>query len=995
MYETVMGLWQMVPPGVQNYVISLVATLTPGAFSKREKDEFEPLFNKALREGYRHFTVALGPEFYGFVPKLLDVKAVRDFFIDTLWKVGKANKGKDLKKIIYEQQIPVDRSDLEDLDFDKPVGAFLDGFQYQAEKNDRLIAYMSRIQVKDISISCLKIEEDVSMISKNTEKLVELKKNELDLVLPKPPDLKALNKDYFRYIREKLGRLSTKGFTSKALSIPLTEIYTRLDFSEEQPKESPDVLEEDLLAEQAFSEIRSQKKASVLFSDIMASPYSVVTGGPGSGKSTFLKYLALAFADGAQKQRLGMEQNMMPVYFPVSAYAGAYEKTAEPGYPIWKFLADFFIGEALSDMTNLFDEASEAGRAIFLIDGLDEVRDEGQRKRMIDRIHSFILSRNRPGNRFIITCRTASYTESARFDSIEGQEFSVFKVQPFGIPRIEDFLLKYYRFYHRDVLEEVTAFEAGALKSREKMMGIIRKDQNILSIATNPLMLFILSMVEHKVGELPRSRAGLYSECLKMFAGRWEMLRNEYADSRKDLRLGGRINMDFIIEYLGLIAKDMHESAERTIEYPELKKRLADRFESRNKDPLKSKQEADAFIGIMKEQSGLIREVSPALYGFSHQTFKEYLTAKWLAENSRNLAEDLGGSIFEPEWLEVVRLAFAELRKPKAEDFIKALLEMKKSSFEKLIIAGKCVIDAGREKIPDDLYETMYEAIKSEVFGDRVPTERAPLAEVLGWLGDDRKLEEWVTVTAGTYRFKRGDQKISKFQMGKYPVHNGWFRLFVENGGYESPEFWSKEGQKWLKYDQVIHPKYWHDKDWTCPSSPVVGVCWYEADAFCRWLTQTRKDGYAYSLPDEDQWEAAAAGFENREYPWGKWEEGRCNTSESNIDKTSAVGIFAKGDTPEGISDLAGNVWEWTMSDYHSQKPLTDFRFDVDLQKLLDDEKFDELRSKLKEKDRQLPLLRGGSWDNNRYNARCAYRNRSDPDNRYINMGFRCVRTLI
>ncbi|RZB36775.1 MAG: hypothetical protein SRB2_01854 [Desulfobacteraceae bacterium Eth-SRB2] len=987
MYETVKGLWQMVPDSIQDYVMSINANLTTGAFSKREKDEFEPLFNQALREGYRYFTVAFGPGSYGFVPQLLDVKVVRDFFIDILWKDGEGKTGEDLKKIIIKKQIPLDRPDLEDLDFDKAIRAFLDGFQHQARKNDRLSAFMSRIQVKEISISCLKIEKDVSSIKKDIKEFVKLQKS-------KPPDIEALKNIYYRYIHEKLGRLSTKGFTSKALSIPLTEIYIRLDFSEEQPEESPDVLEEDLLVEKAFSEIRSQKKESDLFSDMMASPYSVVPGGPGSGKSTFLKYLALAFADGAQKQRLGMEQNLMPVYFPISAYAGAYEKTAKPDYPIWKFLTDFFIGEELTDMTDLFDKASEDGRAIFLIDGLDEVRDEWQRKRMIDRIRSFILSRNRPGNRFIITCRTASYKESARFDSIEGQEFSVFKVQPFGIPRIEDFLLKYYRFYHRDVLEEVTAFEAGALKSREKMMGIIRKDQNILSIATNPLMLFILSMVEQKVGELPRSRAGLYSECLKMFAGRWEMLRNEYADTRKDLRLGGLINMDFIIEYLGPIAKDMHDSAARTIEYPDLKKRLADRFESRNKDPLKSKQEADAFIGIMKEQSGLIREVSPALYGFSHQTFKEYLTAKWLAENSRNLAEDLGGSIFEPEWLEVVRLAFAELRKPEAEDFIKALLEMKKSSFEKLIISGKCVIDAGREKIPDDLYETMYEAIKSEVFKEGVSTERAPLAEVLGWLGDDRKLEEWVTVAAGIYRFERGDQEISKFQMGKYPVHNGWFRLFAENGGYECAEFWSEEGQKWLEYTHVTHPMYWHDKDLTCPSSPVIGVCWYEADAFCRWLTQTRKDGYAYILPDENQWEAAAAGFENREYPWGNWKEDACNIYDSKIRKTSLVGIFTKGDTPEGISDLAGNVWEWTKTDNHSKKPLTDFRFDVDLQKLLDDKKFDELRPKLKEKDPQLPMLRGGSWYNDRYGARCASRGMDDPYSRNDLVGFRCVRTL-
>ena len=73
----------------------------------------------------------------------------------------------------------------------------------------------------------------------------------------------------------------------------------------------------------------------------------------------------------------------------------------------------------------------------------------------------------------------------------------------------------------------------------------------------------------------------------------------------------------------------------------------------------------------------------------------------------------------------------------------------------------------------------------------------------------------------------------------------------------------------------------WHERSWTCPNAPVVGVCWYEADAFCRWLTMTCDDGFTYRLPDEKEWEAAAAGFEKREYPWGKWAEDRCNTRES------------------------------------------------------------------------------------------------------------------
>lgn len=230
--------------------------------------------------------------------------------------------------------------------------------------------------------------------------------------------------------------------------------------------------------------------------------------------------------------------------------------------------------------------------------------------------------------------------------------------------------------------------------------------------------------------------------------------------------------------------------------------------------------------------------------------------------------------------------------------------------------------------------------------------------------------------------------------MAKYPVTNQWFDKFVEDDGYKRPEYWSEQGKRWLDYTKAEHPRFWRERRSDCPNSPVVGVCWYEADAFCRWLTVERDDGHMYGFPDANQWEAAAAGFEKRKYPWGNdWDAGKCNTGESKIEKTSPVGIFTQGDTPDGISELAGNVWEWTRTDYHSEQELTDFRFDEAMQELFDDKNWEELSSMLREKDRQLPMLRGGSWIDDREVARCAYRDLDDPVSRFHYVGFRCVRT--
>ena len=105
------------------------------------------------------------------------------------------------------------------------------------------------------------------------------------------------------------------------------------------------------------------------------------------------------------------------------------------------------------------------------------------------------------------------------------------------------------------------------------------------------------------------------------------------------------------------------------------------------------------------------------------------------------------------------------------------------------------------------------------------------------------------------------------------------------------------------------------------------------------------------------------------------------------------MGIFNNGATPGGICDFSGNVWEWTCSNYHTGKVRDDFDFDPELQKLLDEDKTDEFYNKLEEKDRQLPVLRGGSWYDDRDVARCAYRDGFNPDLRLSGLGFRCART--
>lgn len=252
---------------------------------------------------------------------------------------------------------------------------------------------------------------------------------------------------------------------------------------------------------------------------------------------------------------------------------------------------------------------------------------------------------------------------------------------------------------------------------------------------------------------------------------------------------------------------------------------------------------------------------------------------------------------------------------------------------------------------------------------------------------------EYILIPGGEYKYSVTKQKVKVPDMyfAKYPVTNRLYRRFIagmEQGAWaeltraqfaESLSIKAKEtagfaeylGEDPTQWASKLRSNHDDDKCFNDDEQPVVGVTWFAATAYCHWLNelqgargQKAEGETAFRLPTEVEWEWAASGG-TREYPWGKDDpdDKRANYGE-NVGQTTPVGSYPDGATPEGLMDMAGNVWEWNEN-------------------LFDPEKYKVARG-----------LRGGSWGGGAGLLPCAIRGRGYPDDGYDDVGFRVVRAL-
>ncbi|MBW4443815.1 MAG: NACHT domain-containing NTPase [Plectolyngbya sp. WJT66-NPBG17] len=369
----------------------------------------------------------------------------------------------------------------------------------------------------------------------------------------------------------------------------------------------------------------------------------IVLGRPGTGKTTFLKFLAVSCMKG------DFFADQVPMFAVLKDFA---EDEKQPN--LIEFIQPFLSSNKIKDLL-------QQGRGLILLDGLDEVREEYS-KRVIKEIQN--LLNVHCDNQFVITCRIATKNyASERF-----QSFTEVEVANFDKRQIETFAHKWFK----------SKSQSEATIATEEFLSKLAGSSRIAQLATTPLLLTLLCLVFFKKRELPEKTSELYEQAKELLLNEWD----ERREIKRDVEYR-RLSVKKQKNLLSQIALSTFEGQNYSFKLNILTEIITSFFRELYKsDSDFDEDELDVkeVMRLFEEKCGLLIKQEKDIFSFSHLAFHEFFTARQIKETrNHDLMEQVASYIVEERCHEVFRLTVEML--PEAG----ALLRQAKQRIDSLI----------------------------------------------------------------------------------------------------------------------------------------------------------------------------------------------------------------------------------------------------------------------------------------------------------------------
>jgi formylglycine-generating enzyme required for sulfatase activity len=859
------------------------------------------------------------------------------------------------------------------------------------------------------------------------------------------------------------------------IQITLDQVYIDLNTTETVP-----LSEEDKEQNKDRFSGRDDRPLPVLEATAQ-SPQGVLLGDPGSGKSSFVRHLAARLAAAALAPEkhpppAGWQREDGKAIIPLLTILrdlgpklaeldldgkGFRKQQALLREAVWSQWREDLQLLGVPQFADLLQDLLTTGRVLLIFDGLDEVA-APIRSRLNQAIMAIKATYDdltnladgvSTGTRIIVTCRIRSYPIDEP-DKMLLPGFTVYTLASFTKEQVRNFVAAWYN---------ATRIPEGQRLERQRDLQQAATTPDLFRLARNPMLLTTMALIHQTNTELPRERVLLYEQAVDILLLRWQKHRGlEISDSLKSV-LEDKRKMRKILDRLGY---ESHMLLDPGAESADLTRK--DVINILEKDIyLGNPGLAGEFLNYVDHRAGLLvgrggTEAAhhPQLYSFPHRTFLQYLAGCYLVRGRRKdvlaafkerlalgsdwyVAAQMGAEalLFERDNDEgFLDLAYglcppreptieAEWRGIVWSGHMAALLDKPEIEEDDVARGGGRYLERLRTRLQATLEVSPLDAL-----------ERVEAGYHLARLGDKRPgvldvaQMEMCYVPGGPFVMGEGKNQHTNdtlqqgYWIGRFPVTQAHFQQFIDAGGYHNRDYWLEairndtwrepgEAKGFLDDEWRSAPKQYREP-FGLANYPVVGIMWYEMQAFTLWLNTVidLPEGYRIQLPSEAEWEKAARGGtklppnadhpshqplqqiasapnpdvqptfvdnlrQERLYPWGDTEErdraapNLTNYDATQIGSTSAVGAFPQGSSPYGCEELSGNVWEWTRS-RHAGYPYVP----------------EDGRETVAEITNSTGIvLRGGAYYDTRTDVRCASRGRYLPHFRDLNFGFRVV----